>query len=267
MWRIAAPEEGLGGPERPTDGPWTPDPDPMDLPHLDHVRHVIWDWNGTLPDDAWLCIEVMNGLLGPRRLPALDAARYQDLFCFPVRDYYLRLGFDFAVDPFEKVGTDFIVGYQQRQHECPLQRGALEALDALAARGIGCSVLSASQQWRLEEQAARLGVRSRFTAMLGLTDHFAGGKLELGRRFIGELGIDPRQVLLVGDTDHDHEVARDVGVRCLLVPSGHQSPVRLQALGVPVLDSLDHLSRRVFGSAPPGRELRRRAGGLEDPSS
>ena len=215
----------------------------MDLPnHLENIRHVIWDWNGTLLDDAWLCVEVMNGLLGPRGLPVLDAARYQELFRFPVRDYYVRLGFDFAVDPFEKVGTDFIAGYQERQHECRLQRGAEQALASLSALGIGCSILSASQQWRLEEQSARLGVRERFTTVLGLTDHFAGGKLENGRRWIAQLGIDPKRVLLVGDTDHDCEVAHAIGVRCVLVPSGHQSPERLKALGVPMLASLADLS-------------------------
>ena len=26
-------------------------------------RHLVWDWNGTLFDDAWLCVEVMDGLL------------------------------------------------------------------------------------------------------------------------------------------------------------------------------------------------------------
>lgn len=209
---------------------------------LDRVRHVIWDWNGTLLDDAWLCIEVMNGLLRPRGLAPLDAGRYASLFGFPVRDYYRRLGFDFDAEPFEKVGTDFIVGYQARQHECRLQPGAERALAALAARGIGCSVLSASEQARLEDQSRRLGVRERFVGVVGLSDHFAGGKLEHGRRWIAQLGIDPREVLLVGDTDHDCEVARDIGVACTLVPSGHQSADRLGALGVPILESLEELA-------------------------
>jgi len=211
-------------------------------PDLTRVRHVIWDWNGTLLDDAWLCIEVMNGLLAPRGLPALTPARYQALFGFPVRDYYLRLGFDFARDPFERVGTDFIEGYQARQHTCGLQPHAERVLDALAARGISCSVLSASLEDRLLAQASGLGVRGRFVRLLGLSDHFAGGKLELGRRWIGELGIAPEEVLLIGDTDHDHAVARDIGVGCVLVPSGHQSTERLQALGVPVVSDLGALA-------------------------
>ncbi len=212
-------------------------------PDLSLVRHVIWDWNGTLLDDAWLCIEVMNALLAPRGLPPLDPARYQSLFGFPVRDYYLRLGFDFARDPFEKVGTDFIDGYAARQHECKLQPHATRVLEALSALGIGCSVLSASQESRLVAQAEHLSVRSRFQRLLGLGDHFAGGKLELGRRHVRELGLAPQAILLVGDTDHDFEVAREVGVGCVLVPSGHQSRERLEALGAPVLDGLGALAQ------------------------
>ena len=208
---------------------------------LDGICHVVWDWNGTLLDDAWLCIEVMNGLLGRRGMGLLDPARYAAVFAFPVRDYYGQLGFDFAREPFEVVGTEFIEGYQARQHECRLRPGAGEALAALAARGVAQSVLSASQHARLVSQAEALGVASHFVRMIGLEDHYAGGKLEQGRRWIAELGLDPGAVLLVGDTDHDQEVAREMGVRCLLVPSGHQSAERLRACGAPLLASLGGL--------------------------
>lgn len=209
---------------------------------LTEIRHVIWDWNGTLLDDAWLCVEVMDRMLRQRQLPGLDSARYQELFAFPVRSYYTRLGFDFDREPWEKVGTEFIDGYQARQHECRLQPGAVEALEKLAQRGIGCSVLSASQLRRLETQAQALGVRQRFVALRGLDDHYAGSKLELGRRWFEQLNLPGEQVLLIGDTDHDAEVAAALGVRCALVLSGHQSRERLSRLGPAVLDSLRSLS-------------------------
>ena len=34
--------------------------------------HIIWDFNGTLMDDAWLCIEVMNEMLSRRGLKTLS---------------------------------------------------------------------------------------------------------------------------------------------------------------------------------------------------
>ena len=52
--------------------------------------HVIWDWNGTLLDDAWLCVDVMNGMLCRRALPVLTPAKYEESFDFPVLDFYRR---------------------------------------------------------------------------------------------------------------------------------------------------------------------------------
>jgi len=209
--------------------------------HLRGIRHVVWDWNGTLLDDAWLCIDVMNRMLRQRGLPALTPERYQEVFAFPVRDYYARLGFDFRAEPFEVVGLEFIEGYAARQHSCRLQPEAERVLHALGERGLPLSVLSASQRERLEEQARRLEVRRHFVNMVGLDDHYAGGKLEQGLRWMRELGLAGDEVLLVGDTDHDSQVARAMGARCVLVPSGHQSPERLKQCSVPVLECLSEM--------------------------
>ncbi len=205
------------------------------------ITHVIWDWNGTLLDDAWLCVEVMNEVLGRRRLPALTAARYAEVFRFPVREYYRDVGFDFDAEPFEVVGTEFIAGYSAREAACGLQPGVATVLETLAARGVTQSVLSASQQGRLEAQARRLGVHAHFEALVGLEDHYAAGKVEVGRRWLAGSGVDPRAAVLVGDTDHDVEVAQALGVHSLLVPSGHQSTARLEAAGARVLPALTHL--------------------------
>ena len=47
--------------------------------------------------------------------------------------------------------------------------------------------------------------------------------------------------MVVGDTEHDYEVARAMDADCILVANGHQSKTRLQALGVPVLDDVRSL--------------------------
>ena len=203
-----------------------------------HVAHVIWDWNGTLLDDADLCVSVMNDVLGKRGLPLLTGERYAHQFRFPVREYYRELGFDFDRESFERVGTEFIEGYSAREATCALRIDARVTLERLAARGLRQSVLSASQQGRLEHQARRLEVHAHFEALVGLDDHYAASKVEVGHRWMERSGVNPRLTVLVGDTDHDVEVARALGVHCLLVPSGHQSPARLAKCGVEVLPGL-----------------------------
>lgn len=206
---------------------------------LRSAQHVVWDWNGTLIDDAWLCLEVMNEVLARRGLPLLTPERYASIFRFPVRAYYAELGFDFAADPFEVVGTEFIGRYHERDHECALRPGARSLLEALSDTGVSQWVLSASRRAGLRHQAARLEVDQFFAELMGLDDHYAAGKVELGRDWLARSGAPPDRVVLVGDTDHDAEVARELGIRCILVPSGHQSRDRLEGTGAPVVASLE----------------------------
>lgn len=180
-------------------------------------------------------------MLQERGLPRLTAARYAELFDFPVIDYYRKLGFDFAREPFEIVGTEFIHRYEPRRHEAALQPAALDVLRALQARGATQSVLSAYRHETLETFLRHFQVRELFTRVIGSDDNYASGKIEQGRRFIAELACDPGDVVLIGDTTHDHEVAEAMGIACLLIPAGHQSRARLESCGVQVLAGLGEL--------------------------
>jgi phosphoglycolate phosphatase len=67
--------------------------------------------------------------------------------------------------------------------------------------------------------------------------------VDIGLQWINKLDINPNQVLMVGDTIHDHEVAQAMGVDCLLIPSGHQSRTRLEVCGVPVIEKLREVEK------------------------
>ena len=202
------------------------------------LRHVIWDWNGTLLDDTWLCIDVMNGLLAERAHPPLTHARYLEIFDFPVVDYYERLGFDFDRDPFAIIGAEFIRRYETRRLECRLHEDAIATLAFTRSRGVPQSVLSAYRHDTLVELLAHFGLRDFFTGVLGSDNVYAQGKVEQGRRWIAQLGIDPSTAVLVGDTVHDFEVAEAMACRCLLVADGYHPRAKLERCGVAVVDDL-----------------------------
>lgn len=59
---------------------------------------VLWDWNGTLLDDAALCCELLNTMLARHGYaPVGSMEAYRQVFCFPIETYYRRAGFDFPV--------------------------------------------------------------------------------------------------------------------------------------------------------------------------
>jgi phosphoglycolate phosphatase len=200
-------------------------------------RHLIWDWNGTLLDDAWLCLEVLNAVVVSRALTPVTAESYQAQFGFPVIDYYRKLGFDLERDPFDQISREFMDAYNRRRLECRLFPLAQETVEAVRDRGLSQVILSAHPQELLDELVVLFGLAGCFLKHIGLDNIYAASKAANGRAHMASLPLAPHEVLLVGDTTHDYEVACEIGADCVLLEGGHQSRARLEACGVPVLGS------------------------------
>ena len=66
----------------------------------------------SLIDDVDICIVAMNKLLAARNLNLLTLEKYKQVFEFPVKNYYKKIGFIFDQEPFEIPAMQFIDGYQ-----------------------------------------------------------------------------------------------------------------------------------------------------------
>ena len=204
-------------------------------------RHIIWDWNGTLINDIWLVVEIMNKMLKKRSLSEIDLKKYREIFDFPVIDYYAKLGFDFSKESFEELTVEFIGEYYARFNECKLFDGAEEVLKEMSDRGISQSILSASKEDVLTEKIKYYGIDKYFCRIMGLENHYAESKVERGKKWITELNLNPQEVLLIGDTAHDYIVSKHIGSDCLLIANGHYSYERLAKLGVDVISTLKEM--------------------------
>jgi phosphoglycolate phosphatase len=202
------------------------------------IRHVIWDFNGTLLDDVDCCVGTLNTLLGERGLPAISRLQYLARFGFPVRDFYLELGFDLAAEDFDRIATTYISRYAERLDDAVVHDRAHEALAELRRRNIGQSVVSAMELSLLQRLLERFGLLHYMTEVRGLEHNAATSKIELGLALQHDLDLLARQTLLIGDTLHDLEVARAIGCECLLYARGHQARERLQRSGAPLIESL-----------------------------
>ncbi len=206
-----------------------------------HHRHLLWDWNGTLLDDLDLCVDIVNGMLGRRSLPRIDVPGYHEHFGFPVRGFYERVGFDLSGDAFFALSNEFISEFDARRLEARLHAGADELLARINASGRQQSILSAHRQTTLHEIVELLGIDHHFHSMAGLDDAHAHGKIDRGHALVSDLALPRCELILVGDTLHDFEVAGALGIDCVLVARGHHAAERLRASGARVVDDLREL--------------------------
>ncbi|MBK7629592.1 MAG: HAD family hydrolase [Ignavibacteriales bacterium] len=208
---------------------------------INNYKHIIWDWNGTLLNDVDFCRKIINRILVDNNLPQLSFKKYQGIFTFPVQDYYTAAGLDFSKTSFEVLGKDFIDEYESKKLTCNLHENAIEVLSVIHKKGIKQSVLSAYLHNNLVSILDHYNLTQYFDNIVGLDNIYAGSKTHLGLKLIEELDVNKNEVLFIGDTLHDAEVAEAMGVKCILIANGHQVKEKLMVNSNLVLEQLGEL--------------------------
>jgi phosphoglycolate phosphatase len=210
---------------------------------LKKVKAIIWDWNGTLLDDLKISIAAMNQMLEKRNQPLLKKEKYKEIFTFPVRDYYSRAGLHFADEQWDEVAMEFIAGYRATVSGAAVHAQCSDLLRYLALANYRQFVLSAMQHdFLIETIGSRLDL-NLFEEIVGLNNHYAHTKVDNAIALVKKTGLDRDEILMIGDTLHDFEVAEAAGIMCILFSGGHHSRARLKTSGTLVIDELDELRR------------------------
>ncbi|MFO8067850.1 MAG: HAD hydrolase-like protein [Bacteroidales bacterium] len=207
-----------------------------------HKKVIFWDWNGTLLNDVEICIKAMNIMLQKRGMALLDEKRYKEVFTFPVIDYYSALGFDFEKEPFEIPAIEFIDEYKKLLPATLLFDDVFDILEYFKNSGIKQYILSAMESSALKESIRSRNIYNYFHSINGLEDHYAHGKQHVAEQLMSKEGIMPGEVIMIGDTLHDYEIAQNLGIDLVLVDRGHQSRERLMTTKELVLNNLAELA-------------------------
>jgi len=210
--------------------------------------HIIWDWNGTLLNDVELCASIMNNLLRKESLPEISLNKYREIFTFPVEEYYKLAGHNFEKNSFEILGKEFMVEYEEKKLECALYPFVKDSMQLLKEKGKKQYLLSAYKHDHLEGIIKSFKIDQYFEHIAGLDNIYAGSKLELGKEMIKKINPNghDENILLIGDTTHDLEVARGIGIDCLLISAGHQNKERLLKLGIPLINNLAEFKEAIL---------------------
>lgn len=203
------------------------------------IKYIVWDWNGTLLDDIDVSIEALNYILQQEMLaPVKDKEEYKKYFQFPVIEYYKKIGFDFNKTPFTTLAKNYMSYYQPKSLHCNLHEGVEGVLFRLQKKGLSQYLLSASNLDFLHEQLAQYKIQHYFEQVLGLDNVYANSKVKLAQHFMKEGNFNPNEVVFIGDSVHDSEVASTVRSHCILIANGHEHKNKLIQTGNIVVNSI-----------------------------
>lgn len=184
---------------------------------------IFFDFNGTILDDLDLTFEILNKMLQEEGLPTVTKERYLDIFGFPIKDYYIKAGFDFNKKPFDVLAKRFIEEYQPRSMHLKLHDYLVESIMDLRQSGFKIICLSASEINNLKEQLKNYKIEHLFDDILGTSDVHAKSKVDIAKNYVKLNNLDVNHIIMIGDTDHDLEVAKSIGSEAILYSKGHQN--------------------------------------------
>lgn len=205
--------------------------------------HIIWDWNGTLLDDASTVIEATTAAFREAGLPVrVTAEVYRRHFTRPIQLFYERLlGRAIETDEWIRMDHAFHLHYGRLRETCQLAPGSVAVLEEIRRRGWTQSVCSMLPEEYLRPAVELHGIAEYFVRVDGLRGGERGGaKLEHLARHVEQLGVPPSRTVLIGDTVDDAVAAHGAGIGCILLDGGaglHELAA-IAAAGAPVAVSL-----------------------------
>ena len=209
-----------------------------------YTEEYIWDWNGTLLDDVGAALASVNDMLALRGKEPIDLVRYRECIGVPIIKFYEQV-FDMANDDYQLIIKQFNEGYARHELDCGLSEGAETALNFFAHSGARQVVVSSSHSDIVEAGIKKYGITRFFDKILGASDYLAGSKIERAVDYLRQNGAEKGTVLVIGDLEHDAEMAAEIGADCVLLTSGHEQPARLAAAHARIIDSLSELPNLV----------------------
>ncbi len=192
---------------------------------------LIFDWDGTLMDSAGSivdCIQAASADLG-WPVPSRDAASH--IIGLGLKEAVEALFPDLPETEHPRLVERYRHHYLGRDHEIPLFEGARELIVELHARGYLLAVATGKARRGLARAFGHSGLGPYFHASRTADETHSKPHPAMILELLDELGVDGGRALMIGDTSHDLEMARNAGTPSLAAGYGAHPAGSLAGFG------------------------------------
>jgi phosphoglycolate phosphatase len=181
---------------------------------------IVFDWDGTIMDSTGLIAECIQlaAIDMDLAVPSVQAAK--SIIGLGINDSVKRL-FP-TLDP--AMQTRYALAYRHhfvaRDHEAPLYAGIRELLVELASPERFLAVATGKPRAGLERAFAHTGLKPHFHYTRCADEGFPKPHPDMLLKLMDFTGVAPERTIMIGDTSHDLELARNAGVDAVAVTYG-----------------------------------------------
>lgn len=199
---------------------------------------IIFDWDGTLMDSASVIARSIIAACQDLGLPAPSEARARHVIGLGLQEALTYAVPALSEAHYPRMVERYRYHYLAADRDLTLFPGVQELLAGLAAEGRMLGVATGKSRKGLDRALGRTELAAHFVSTRCADECFSKPHPEMLEQIMDELGVERKRTLMVGDTTHDLNMARNAGVDGLAVAFGAHPRAALEALEpLSILDS------------------------------
>jgi phosphoglycolate phosphatase len=188
-----------------------------------NYRLVVFDWDGTLMDSAGAIVACMQAAARDLGLQPPDDAMARQVIGLGLHDALSRVLPDAPISEHGRIAERYRHHYLSQDHELSLFTGAYEMVAELRTAGCLLGVATGKSRLGLNRALALTSLGDLFHATRCADECTSKPAPDMLLELMEELEAEPESTLMIGDTTHDLQMARNAGVRSLGVGFGAHS--------------------------------------------
>lgn len=198
---------------------------------------IVFDWDGTIMDSTGLIADCIQLAARDMELPIPTLEQAKSIIGLGIRDSTQRLFPQLDVAAQTQYALTYRKHFVARDHEAPVFAGIRELLTSLAAPERFLAVATGKPRAGLERAFGHTGLKPHFHYSRCADEGFPKPHPDMLLKLMDFTAVDPVRTLMIGDTTHDLELARNAGVDALAVTYGAHP--RGALAGMPALGVFD----------------------------
>ncbi|NYE21773.1 HAD-IA family hydrolase [Pigmentiphaga litoralis] len=181
---------------------------------------VVFDWDGTLMDSTPTIVNAIQASCRDLGLPVPPDAAASWVIGLGLTEALATAIPTLQPEQIPKLLERYRFHYLTKDPELRLFPGIQEMLDALRSKGVKMAVATGKSRLGLERMLETTGLRPYFTATRCADETFSKPHPGMLLELMEEIGTIPEEVIMIGDTSHDLNMACNAGVAGLGVAYG-----------------------------------------------
>lgn len=183
-------------------------------------RLLVFDWDGTLADSTAIIANAIQQACRDLELAPPDDGSARFVIGLGLADALRHVAPGLAAADYPRLSDRYREHYLARDPEIPLFPGAREMLDELDARGFLLAVATGKSRVGLTRALQQQGLAHRFVATRCADEGMPKPHPDMLLALMDRCGVAPEETLMIGDTTHDLELARNAGASAVAVTYG-----------------------------------------------